>query len=99
MPKTYDQKYTNFGQLAPIPEHYELIPEHYELIPEHYELISEHYELIPEHYELIPEYDEPVIIKRRFWQRFCIGVHVKDQIISKEIPVKKKCIPNVCQHQ
>ena len=78
MPKTYDQKYTNFGQLAPIPEHYELIPEHY---------------------ELIPEYDEPVIIKRRFWQRFCIGVQVEDQIISKEIPVKKKCIPNVCQHQ
>jgi hypothetical protein len=71
MPITYDQKYTNFCQLAPIPEHY----------------------------ELIPEYDEPIITKRRFWQRFCICVQVEDQIISKEIPVKKQCIPSVCQHQ
>jgi len=58
---TYDQKDTNFSQIAPIPEHH----------------------------ELIPEYDEPVIIKRRFWQKFCFGVQVEDQIISKEIPVKK----------
>jgi hypothetical protein len=61
MPITYDQKDTNFSQLAPIPEHY----------------------------ELIPEYDEPIIIKRRFWQRFCFGVQVENQITSKEIPVKK----------
>jgi hypothetical protein len=37
----------------------------------------------------IPEYDEPIIIKRRFWQRFCFGVQVENQITSKEIPVKK----------